>query len=447
MTELKQLQKKVLVLSHDIAGKHMAGPGIRYVSIADELSKYFDVTLGLLDGEADQIRDISSSYSYKVQSYDDKDYKSLIDEADYIFAQHINPEMLSYIRAQNKRLIFDFYSPVPIEFMIYRYFSETGYGKTEQQELDNLIELYKQYVTYGDYFVCSNNYQRDLWTGFFLAAGILNKRPETFTDLDQLIGLSPMGIDDQEPTHNKNVLRNVIPGINQDDFILIWTGGLWDWFDPLTVVKAVEQLHQSNPKIKLVFMGVKHPNSKVPAMSEAKKTLDYIKSQGLESKCIFILDQWMPFDERINYLLEADAAIYMHKSSLETRYSHRSRVLDHIYAELPTIASGGDYLGDEVVGNRGLGVVVEEDNHQALTEAINRLVQDDELLKSIKSNIRSAKEEFFWENTTKDLVSYIQEHEPVNHLPTKIKQVKASGGVTFFLRRVIRKVKRRVLQG
>lgn len=445
MAELEQSQKKVLVLSHDIAGKHMAGPGMRYVSVANELSRLYNVTLGLLNGKPEHIKDINSSYSYAVQSYTDQSYEQLVDSADYIFAQHISPSMLQYIRSQKKRLIIDLYSPVPVEFMLYRYFSEVGYNKTEQQEMDNLIELYKQYAAYGDYFVCSNERQRDLWTGFFLAAGVINKRPEAFTDINKLIGLSPMGISSQEPSQSKDVMRSIVPGINQDDFILIWTGGLWDWFDSLRVVKAVEKLHRDNPRIKLVFMGVKHPNDKVPKMSEAKRTLDYIQAQELEGKCVFILDQWIPFNERMNYLLEADAAIYIHKSSLETHYSHRSRVLDHIYAELPTIANSGDYLGDELLKSRGFGVVVEEGNDQALVESIDKLARDEKLLDSIKNNIKSAKEEFFWESTTESLISYIQKHGPTSNLPTKIKQTETSGGASFFLRRVLRKVKKHVL--
>ncbi len=444
MSESKQPQKKVIVLSHDVAGSLMAGPGIRYTSVAIELSKHFDTTLGILNGKQDQVDEISSNYGINARSYDNKNYKSLIDKADYIFVQDISLKMLRYARKHRKNIIFDLYSPVPIEFMIYRHFSASGYGKTEKQELSRLVNKYNLFSNYGDYFVCSNERQLDLWTGFFLSSGRLSSDTNAFTDISQLIGLAPMGIPNTKPAHTKNVLRNTVPGIEDDDFVLLWTGGLWDWFDPLKVIEAVEQLHSSNPAVKLVFMGFKHPNKKVSYMKEAQKAVAYSKERGLENQCVFFIDEWVPYNDRLNYMLESDAAIYAHKPSLETRYSHRSRVLDHIYTNLPTIANGGDYLGDMWLKDKQLGLITESSSSQAFVESITTLMRDSSLLEDIKKNIDSAKQELFWDNSIKDLTDYIHKKEPTSSLPTKIKATRTSGGVVFFLRRVIRKIKRYV---
>ena len=41
------------------------------------------------------------------------------------------------------------------------------------------------------------------------------------------------------PSTGPDTLRGVVPGIGPDDDMLVWAGGVYDWFDPLTLVRAV----------------------------------------------------------------------------------------------------------------------------------------------------------------------------------------------------------------
>lgn len=436
--------KNVLVLSHDIAGKNMAGPGIRYVNVAREMSKHFDVTLGLLNGSEAQAEEVSNKYNVEATPINSDNYQSLFDSTDYIFAQWLSMDMIRYAREQHKRIIFDLYAPVPIESLISKYFAGTGFGKLEAEEHRKLLATYKHYAAQGDYFVCSNERQKDMWLGFFLANGLWLEHTSAFTDTSKLIGLAPMGIDAQKPEKSKQVLKGIVPGIEKDDFVLLWTGGLWDWFDPLTVVKAVEKQYKQDSHIKLVFLGFKHPNKRAASMNEAKRTLDYVNKQGLEGKCVFFLEEWLPYEERVDYLLEAGAAIYAHKDSLETRYSHRSRVLDHIYTGLPTIATPGDYLSDEVIEPEQLGIVA-NNNVDKLAEAIAKLKSNDKLYESIRKNLEAIREDFYWKNTLADLVDYISISEPQSTIaPVKPPTEATNNNPLFHLRRVIRKIKRHV---
>ena len=40
------------------------------------------------------------------------------------------------------------------------------------------------------------------------------------------------------PSSDPPVVRGVLPGIDADDRLLLWGGGIWNWFDPLTVPRA-----------------------------------------------------------------------------------------------------------------------------------------------------------------------------------------------------------------
>src|SRR5690606_13661510 len=103
---------------------------------------------------------------------------------------------------------------------------------------------------------------------------------------------------------------------------------------------------------------------------------------GLLDKHVFFLDGWLPYADRIYYLARADAALYAHKPSIESRFSHRTRVLDHILMCLPTIATKGDYFSD-YIDDHQLGLSVEPFDAPAMAEAIRSLMHDKKLEKSI----------------------------------------------------------------
>ena len=77
---------------------------------------------------------------------------------------------------------------------------------------------------------------------------------------------------------------------------------------------------------------------------------------------------WVPYDEREAYLVEADLGVCAHHDHLEARFSFRTRVLDHFWAGLPSVLTGGDAMG-ELVERRGLGA---RDRRRRTTPASRR---------------------------------------------------------------------------
>ena len=61
----------------------------------------------------------------------------------------------------------------------------------------------------------------------------------------------------------------MLPGIGADDKIVLWGGGVYNWFDPLTLIASVARVREDVPDVRLVFMGMKHPNPGVPQMAMA----------------------------------------------------------------------------------------------------------------------------------------------------------------------------------
>ena len=53
--------------------------------------------------------------------------------------------------------------------------------------------------------------------------------------------------------------RDTVDGIGPDDVLLVWNGGLWDWFDTETFLRALAQVREELPMLRAYFMGVRRP--------------------------------------------------------------------------------------------------------------------------------------------------------------------------------------------
>ena len=62
--------------------------------------------------------------------------------------------------------------------------------------------------------------------------------------LDSLIDIVPFGISDHPPERTGPGIRGVIPGIGADDAVILWGGGVYNWFDPLTLLRDDNVLAQ-----------------------------------------------------------------------------------------------------------------------------------------------------------------------------------------------------------
>ena len=57
-------------------------------------------------------------------------------------------------------------------------------------------------------------------------------------------------------------LKGVVPGIGADDKVILWGGGIYNWFDPLTLIRAVDRLRQRRPGRAAVLP--RHASTRTP---------------------------------------------------------------------------------------------------------------------------------------------------------------------------------------
>lgn len=405
----KTLRQKVLIVSSDKVGVKMAGSAIRYYEFAKSLSKYCDVTLASCGGS-----DLAEN-DFRIISYTYEDYSAIeacAVESDIILVQGYVTAICDrfYNIAKEHCLIIDLYDPYVVEHL--EIFREHDMA-SRRTDNDNAQLVLADQLASGDYFVCANEKQRDYWLGMLSSAGRLT--PDAY-DLGRncasLIGTVPYGIPDEAPVHVKNVLKGVWPGINADDKVLIWGGGVWNWFDPLTLIKAMKRISEKRQDVKLFFMGVKHPNPGIPTMKMLGDAVELARELGLLDKYVFFNFDWVDYNERQNYLLEADIGVSCHFDTLETQLSFRTRILDYLWTGLPIVSTRGDYFGD-LVESKQLGIQVDyEDDHQ-FAQAVLRLLEDRDFYDSCRENVEHIAEDYRWSRVTGPLVAYCQ--NPVRH--------------------------------
>jgi glycosyltransferase involved in cell wall biosynthesis len=346
----------------------MAGPAIRAWHLAEVLASRWSVTLASTVG-ASRRHD-----SFRVCSVADvsQGMAALVEESDVVFAPTSVVRRHPEVASSSVPLVIDMYIPTHLENL-----ERGGRGDRDYEEaVSHQVSVINDDLARGDFFLCASERQRDFWLGALSHAGRMN--PATYDDdptLRRLIDVVPFGLPLELPRPAGPVLRRHFPAIGGRDPLVVWGGGVYDWFDPVSLVRAVDQVRSRIPGIRLVFLGMNNPNPDIPEMSRAAELRAVSDALGLTGTTVFFNDRWVPYDAWGSYLLDADVAVSIHLDNLETRFSFRTRVLDYLWARRPMILTGGDWLGD-LIAARGLGITVAPGDVGAIADALVQLLSD-----------------------------------------------------------------------
>lgn len=394
--------RRLLVVAPDMIGPRMAGPGMRYVAIARELSAVADVTLALgTEGSEAPEFDGAAVTVTTVASRDD--LAALVAAHDAVFAQFIDTNVVrqSLETGSPTRFIFDLYNALPVETVGSERISGFETPVDMEREFRELLNYFRFCSRAGSFFVASNERQRDFWLGYIMAAEGITPGNLAGRAADDIVGLVPFGSENEPARQRSHGIRGRL-GISDDDFVLLWAGGIWDWFDAETPIRAVAQLASTHPQVKLVFYGTVHPNPAIGRPKNVDRAIAVARELGVLGRSVHFLDDWVPADLRADYLLDADAAISAHRASLETRFAFRTRILDHFWAGLPSVVTNGDWFADYIRDNN-LGLVTEPGDVDAMRDAIRRLADNPEERTNIAADVTRIRTSWTWRQTTEPL--------------------------------------------
>lgn len=355
---------KLVLLVDSFLSNNMAGPMLRYYELARVLAQKHQVTLageyvepGFAPPPQVEILKVPAFHRLNLiikASLPNPSFLKELNRFDAVITHGRILRALGLSRIKTK-LIIDLYGPWFIEDLV------TGKGVN----LKGINEL----LLKGDYFICAHERQKDLYLGLMLAAG------RKAADLDKKIGLVPVGISSTPPQRAKSPLP--------EGFIIVSWGGMWDWLDNRTLVKAMSLVGKKRKDIKLVFFG---------ANTKAAQKIP-------RSENVLLIDHWIPYAERGNWLAWADLGVVSHFDNLETHFAWRTRALDLLWANLPIITSAGDAISD-IIKEKNLGRVVPCGDAEAFAKNILMLAENASEREKIRQNIKNFIPSLYWEKLT-----------------------------------------------
>jgi hypothetical protein len=172
---------RILIISHDVIGTHMAGPGIRYWEIARVLSAQQPVTLIAPQPINQQLS------SFVCGSYSWGDMASLahwLHTADIVVANGMLLQGHPELAQMRQPLVLDLYDPVMLENLELFRDAPADQRMTRTQQDAALLQ---QQLVAGDFFLCATERQRDLYIGALMVSGRIT--PDLVDDNAQLRNL------------------------------------------------------------------------------------------------------------------------------------------------------------------------------------------------------------------------------------------------------------------
>ncbi len=404
-----QRARRVVVITDDVLSAKMAGPAIRAWNFAHALAAGCDVVLATTS----ELCEVTSP-RFSVESADRERFAELERWCDVAIVQGYLLHNVPGFRGSEKVMLFDLYDPLHLEALV---LTRDDPEPERSVNVANTVATLEEQLSRGDFFVCASDKQRDLWLGFLAALGRVN--PATYgadPTLRSLIDVVPFGLPDDAPVHTHPCLRGVVPGIGPHDDVVIWGGGLYDWFDPVTLIRAVDKVRLVRPRLRLYFLGMRHPKPDIVEAAVATEARRLAGTLGLTGTHVFFNEGWVAYDDRQNYLLEADVGVSLHFEHLETAYSFRTRMLDYLWAGLPVVATAGDGFAD-IIATEGIGTVVGGGDVEAVARALTDLLGDGRARAACGERSAAVAARFRWSVLLEPLVAFCADPRRAPDLP------------------------------
>jgi len=389
---------RVLVVTNDRVAARRAGPAIRSYEIARALGRVFDVTLAA----AVPIEE-SAPLGVEALSYGDdpRRLRALADRADVVV---LAPFVLGVHRVlldAEAALVADLTDPYIFEQLALA--ARIGGAG----DVAGALAALRLELEACDLVLCASESQRMLYLGMLAALGRLTAEWYAHDPtLERLVAVVPFGAADEpfEPAAAAGPLPPALEGKR----VLLWGGGVWNWLDPLTPIRAASRLAATHPDATLVFLGRGHPHPALPAVhfETAHAAERYAEEHLLAGRSVVFGAEWVPFDERRRYLARAEIGVSAHPDSAETRFAFRTRLLDYFWAGLPVVTTEGDVLAD-LIRARGAGRVVPCGDDAAMAAAFAALLDDAGERRRCGAAAAAIARELRWELVTRPLVEFV----------------------------------------
>lgn len=384
---------RVALLSSEPVRERMAGIGIRYLELARRLPRPgLEVVLVSPAGAAET----PALPAAEVRTYPGAaGLPALLADCDAAVAQGQLANDLVLACPELPTAI-DLYDPWLVENA--HYLPTLGLDPWRNDHATWVLQLSR-----GDLFLCAGEEQRLYYLGFLTALGRVNpERLAADPDLRRLVVEVPFGVPEELPAHRPLLPAREV-GTGEGVELRILFGGLYDWYDPFTLLAALERL----PEVPWVLYLVKNPNLEGTPQTLLARVEEHCRERGWWGGRVRAFD-WVPAERRFDLLRDVDLLCSPHLPSLETRLSLRTRFLDALAAGCPVVVTDGGAVGRLVREHDG-GWVVPPGDAAALAAALVEALADEHQRSRRREAGKRLAAAFAWERVLAPLVGFCRE--------------------------------------
>jgi glycosyltransferase involved in cell wall biosynthesis len=347
--------RRVLVHAAGELGDCLAGPEIRALEFAKALNSEYEVTLAAQRpsaGERDGIPVVPSTR------------RQLILETqrhDAVLSACPPPYLLALRPLVGRPLVIaDLYDPHEQELA-------TLEGEQERtRALRTRATIQALHLRHSDRVLCASETQREELLGLARTLGSPRTDPVVV----------PFGLPDPPAPTGRQPLRERFPQLGEQDTVVLWWGTPWRWLDAETPVRAFARIAASRPDLKLVITAGRPKNAQAERRFDVSEEIRLLASElGVLDRTVLFLDEWIPYEQRYDFLREADIGLTLHRHAEEARLAVRSRYMDYLSAGLPCVLGRGDETAEEL-GAAGFATLLEDPDPAALATALVGLADD-----------------------------------------------------------------------
>jgi glycosyltransferase involved in cell wall biosynthesis len=301
-------------------------------------------------------------------------------------------------------IVVDAYDPFQLEQL--EQAKALGEARRRAVVRDCVRALDRQFAR-ADLVLCATARQRALWLGHLGALGRVNPLVyDAAPDLSALIAVVPFGV---PPTParpgDRAAVSAAVPGIGPDDDLLVWGGGIYDWFDADTVIRAVGRLAADRPRLRLLFLGTQHPAQAGVGAGAVVGARALAEELGLLGRVVHFHAGWVPHAERDRWLASAVVGVSAHHAHVETEFSFRTRLVDYLWCGLPVVTTAGDELAERLAA-AGAGVPVAEGDVDGYAAALAGYVDDPARRAAASAASRALADGLSWDAVAAPLVEF-----------------------------------------
>jgi glycosyltransferase involved in cell wall biosynthesis len=378
---------RVALLSSEPVRPLMAGIGIRYLELARRLPAPGVEVVLVSPAAPEETAGLSGLGGTDIRRFERGRLAAVLGDCDAAVAQgQLANDLL--LEMPGLPVAIDLYDPWLIEN--FAYVPTLGLDPYRNDHATWALQMSR-----GDFFLCSSEEQRTFYLGFLAALGRVN--PERIAgdpDLATLIAPVPFGVPEELPPH-----RPVLPPRAAGERRLLF-GGLYDWYDPATLLDALALLDRPGWTLLLI----RNPNPESTPQRLFAEVEARCRALGWWGSRVQV-HGWVPAERRYDLLRDVDLLVAPHRPSLETRLSLRTRFLDALAAGCPVVTSEGGAMS-RLLAEHHAGWVAPPGDAPALARALSEALDDPA---SRKAGARELAAAFRWDRVLEPLVRFCRE--------------------------------------